>query len=140
MSKMFDELDTEVENAEAWVAEPEDKITGKIVKIDHRDGGYGEYPILTIEVDEGTVGGKPIKVPALRSIHCMATVIMGEVGWNRDRGAWGEDRTAFVGGTVGMKYLGKKQGRTNEYDAWRVIIEPPASVGDQLDDDSLFTA
>ena len=136
---IMDDLDTEVENAEAWVAEPEDKLVGTVIRIDSRDGGFGEYPIATVEVTEGTVGGKPIKTPATRSVHMMATVLQGEVGWNKQTGRWGEDRSLFVGCTIGLKYLGKRQGRTNEYDAWRCIIEPPASTSDKLDDGSLFS-
>ena len=132
---MMDELDTEIENAEAWVAETDDKIVGKVIRIDSRDGGFGEYPIATIEVTEGTLKGAPIEVPCTRSLHLMATVLMGEVGWSRDAGKWTDERTLFVGCTIGLKYLGKREGRTNTYDAWRCIVEPPPSMSAQLDVD-----
>lgn len=142
---LFEQLDEEVTNAEAWVAEVGDKIVGRVIKVDTREGGYGEYPIATIEVQEGTVGGKPIEVPATRSLHLMATVLRGEVGWilppgkGPRTGHWGEERTLFVGCEIGLKYEGKRQGRDNEYDAWRCIVEPPPTTSAKLDNPDLFS-
>jgi len=76
----------------------------------------------------------------------MATVLKNEVGWENvpgqgeRRGHWTEDRQLYVGCKLGLKYLGKREGRSNTYDAWRVLIEPPPSVSDRLDDDELFTS
>lgn len=139
MSNMFDQLDEEVVNAEAWIAEENDKIVGTVTRLDSRDGGFGEYPIATIEVTSGTVGGKAIEVPSTRSLHLMATVLMGEVGWDRDTGKWTDERRLFVGCVIGLKYLGKRQGRTNTYDAWNCIIEPPATTAEKLDNPDLFS-
>ena len=128
---IMDELDVEIENAEAWIAEEGDSIVGTVTRVDSRDGGYGEYPIITIDATEGTVGGEALEVPCTRSFHAMATVASGEMGWNRDAGQW-EDRKVFVGGEIGAKFVEMRAGRNNTYEMWRVICKPPPSVAEQL--------
>ena len=128
---MMDELDVEIENAEAWIAEEGDSIVGTVTRVDTRDGGYGEYPIVTIDVTEGTLKGEPMEVPCTRSFHAMATVASGELGWTRDAGEW-DDRKVFVGGEIGAKFVEMRAGRNNTYEFWRVICKPAPSIGEQL--------
>lgn len=138
---MLDDLDVEVENAEAWMAEEGDKLVGRVVRIDSRDGGFGEYPILTIEVEAGTVGGKAIEVPATLSWHVMATVAKQELGWDIDTKRWSTDRKVFNGCKVGAKFVDIRQGKSNTYEFWRVIVEPAPTMAEQLDagDDGMFS-
>lgn len=39
--------------AQPWSPQAGDEITGRIATIDSRDGGYGEYPIITIALEDG---------------------------------------------------------------------------------------
>jgi hypothetical protein len=39
--------------AESWQPEPGEKLAGTITGFDSRDGGYGEYPIVTVEQEGG---------------------------------------------------------------------------------------
>ena len=131
---MMDELDVEIEAAEAWIALEGDSIVGTVTRVDTRDGGYGEYPIVTIDVTDGTLKGEPLGLPCTRSFHAVATVASDELGWNRDAGEW-DDRKVFVGCEIGAKYVEKRAGRNNTYEFWRVIIKPAPSIGEQLDAD-----
>lgn len=134
MTDLLDQLDEP--QAESWVAEEGDKIAGRILNVDVTDLGHGPYPILTIEVQGGTLKGEPLTPGETRACHLMATVQSNEVGFNRDTGRWDPERKPRRGGSIGMKYHGKKQGRNgNEYDSWRVIYTEPAPVLDQLDAD-----
>ena len=128
MSDLLDQLDEPM--AESWIGEPDDKLVGTVTNLSSRDGGYGEYPIVTLDVESGTVGGKPIEVPVTLALHGLGTVLQGELWAEGKPGAW----KLGIGDTLAVKYLGKKQGRTNEYDAWRVIIKR-ASLADALDRD-----
>jgi hypothetical protein len=131
---IMDELDIEIENAEAWIAEEGDSIVGIVTRVDTYDSGhgYGAYPVITIDVTEGTVGGKAIEVPCARSFHAQAKVASDELGWDRDAEEWG-DRKVHVGGEIGAKFVETRQGKDFSYAMWRVICKPPPSIAEQLD-------
>ena len=70
----------------------------------------------------------PVEGPVTLALHGLGTVLQGELWADSKPGSW----KVRIGDTLAVKYLGKKQGRTNEYDAWRVIIKK-ATLADQLD-------
>lgn len=41
-------------DAEGWKPAVDDEIEGDIVEISFRDGGWGPYPIVTLQLDDGT--------------------------------------------------------------------------------------
>lgn len=128
MTDMLDMLDEPT--PEAWIAEEGDKLAGTVVSLSSRDGGYGEYPIVTVDVLEGsTVGGKPIKVPATLSVHGYGTVLTGELWRESVAGSW----KIAEGDQIAFKYDGKREGRNgNAYDSWVVKIKR-ATLLDSLD-------
>ena len=54
---------SDLDYAEAWSPEPGEIIAGTVVEITTRDGGYGDYPIVTLETDEGAraVNGRMVR-------------------------------------------------------------------------------
>jgi hypothetical protein len=142
MSNMMDDLDKEVENAEAWLPVEGDKLVGRVTRVDQRETEYGIYPILTLEVEAGTQEGKAIELPATLSWHVLTTVAKGELGWDVEANRWGEDRKVFVGCKVGTKYVEDRQGKNSKYAFWRVIVEPAPTMAEQLDagDDGMFSS
>lgn len=85
----FDDVSALVEDArndqggggdypDAWEPEEGDVLAGKLVRTDTRDGGYGPYPILTVEVvGSGSTefGGDDIEEGERRTFHAYHTVI-----------------------------------------------------------------
>lgn len=121
INDLFDELDQEVEYAEPWVAEEGDKLVGKVTKIDQRDGGFGDYPILTIEVDQGTIDGKAIDTPATYAWHAQSTIAKEELGFDKETCRWVPGKAVQIGDTVAAKYTGYPEGKN--YQMWRVIVK-----------------
>lgn len=140
MTDLFDKLDTP--SAEGWRPEDGDKIVGRVIACDTRDGSYGEYPVVTLDVREGSTETRdgvrhPIELPAERAVHAFHTILKGEIWTDGKVGAW----RVHEGDTLGVRYNGKGRTRAgNEIDNYRVIIERP-TVADKLDDDapSLFS-
>lgn len=91
--------------SEAWMPEPGDTIVGTIIDVGSNDAGYGIYPILTVEREDGTVN----------SVHAFHTVLKSEVA----------NRQPRAGDRVGIKYLGKvkTKGGKGEYEAYKVRWE-----------------
>jgi hypothetical protein len=54
--------------AEGWRPNPGDVAEGKVTEISEYDGGYGSYPVVTIETDEGKV-----------ALHAFHTVLRNEL-------------------------------------------------------------
>jgi hypothetical protein len=109
-------LSSRVDNfPEAWIAEPDDKLVGEIVDLTTTDGGYGEYPIVTVLVeDESTDGGQPIGLGDERNWHAFDTVAKNELAKQQPR----------IGDGIAAKYFGKRPGKDGtEYKAWRIIVE-----------------
>lgn len=135
---LFHQLDEEVEYAESWIAAKGDKLVGRVESIDVRDGGYGNYPIITLAVEAGSQDGKKLEVPCTRSFHAMAGIAKDELGFDKDTGRW-TDNAVRIGDTVAAKYVEdrvSKSGHTYQY--WRVIVKRQDLAAD-LDRDDLFT-
>lgn len=136
MSDLFDQLDAPM--AESVILQEDDKLVLTVENIDTRDAGYGDYVIVTGTVEAGSTenGGTPIEAGTQRAFHCLGTVLSNEIGFDSDKGAWTPERKLFVGGTLAVKFLGKKQGQNgNSYASYRVIVKAPPSIAEQLDDD-----
>ena len=96
------DLLSRVENfPESWRPEPGDRLAGKVVEIDERDGGFGPYPVVTIETEDGT------EVTA----HLFHTVARRELARQRPE----------VGDRIAIKYFGRR-GDAN-YESYRVAVE-----------------
>lgn len=66
------------EYPDAWEPEEGDVLAGELVRTDARDGGYGPYPVLTVEVKgSGSTefGGDDIEDGERRTFHGYHTVI-----------------------------------------------------------------
>jgi hypothetical protein len=117
--------------AEAWMPQEDgDTIAGIIVGMDHRDAGYGPYPILTIECSD-LIGGKMKsgdsvpKPPATLSLHCLGVVLTTEV----------DGAELKNGDEVAARFNGKQEGRNgNTYDGWTFKYERSTPMT-QLDAD-----
>jgi hypothetical protein len=77
----------DAEFAEAWKPKPGTKIVGVITDVTARDSGYGEYPIVTLEV----AGGDRV------ALHCFHEVLRGELARIAPK----------LGDEIGVKYLGQ---------------------------------
>jgi hypothetical protein len=98
---------------EAWLHDPGDQLVGTIADVDQRDSGYGVYPTVTIVVEEDSTenGGQPIEPGDERVLHAFRTVPRNELAKRRPQ----------VGDRIGVKYLGKAEGR--DYEAYKVVLE-----------------
>jgi len=98
-----DRLDRE--HAPGWKPEVGEQVIGTIVEIGEAPGtNWGPYPVLTIEREDGT--GEV-------AVHAFHSVLRREI----------ETRQPTEGDKIGIRYLGKKAGVTQEYDSYRVVIE-----------------
>lgn len=88
--------------ATGWRPSPGDVVSGKVIDIAATDGGYGVYPIVTVEVD----GGGEV------AVHAFHTVLRRELARRRPK----------VGDVLEIKYLGKQEskGSNGAYDGYRV--------------------
>ena len=137
MTDMFNQLDEEVTYAEAWMPVIGDKIVGTVTKIDSRTTEYGEYPILTLQVEAGTQNGNPLPVPAELSWHVLGTVAQKELGF--EDGKWTSERKVNTGSKVGAKYVEDRKGKSGYgYAFWHVLVQNP-TMAEQLDQPSLFS-
>lgn len=75
------------EEGNGWRPTAGDKIEGTVVDIATGDGGYGPYPIVTLEVE----GGSEV------SVHAFHHVLRTELARRRPR----------VGNELAIKYIGK---------------------------------
>ncbi len=88
--------------ATGWRPKAGDEVAGKVIDITATDGGYGVYPIVTLEVE----GGGEV------AIHAFHTVLRRELARRRPK----------IGDKLDITYLGKRDGKpgTQGYDAYRV--------------------
>jgi hypothetical protein len=87
-----------------WKPEPNDAVLGVVLDTQLRDGGYGEYLVITIE----TLDGEEIEV------HAYHTALRNEV--------MGLD--VRPGDQLGVRYLGEqKTAAGQKYHAYRVVYE-----------------
>lgn len=103
MKTLEEQMNMEIE---PWMHEtPGDTIVGTIIDVAQYDAGYGPYPILTVEREDGSVW----------SIHGFHAVLKEEIA----------NRQPRPGDRVGIKYLGKvktKNGK-GEYEGYKVRWE-----------------
>ncbi len=100
--------------AKGWQPNPGDMMTGTCIEIDDADaGGFGVYPLLTIEKDNGEVV----------AVHCFHEVLKTRVQSLIDRGKLVE------GSRVGIVYQGKTAGGNfGGYENYRFIVRTPPPV------------
>ena len=125
MSKALQNMDAPMSSS--WKpVNPGDLIEGKVTRVDSRDAGYGEYPILTLEVIStvgGEVdGGEPPATPCTLSLHCLGAVLTAKV----------YELGVREGDDIAARYDGMKTGKNgNDYKAWSFGLDRP-SVADKL--------
>lgn len=98
MSDSTDPTGLDNEYAPAWKPEPGTTIVGKLICVDYRDGGYGEYPIMTLDCGD---------YPA--AVHAFHTVLRAKL----------EEQRPLVGEAVFIHYKGEtasKDGRSRYHD------------------------
>lgn len=91
------------EYAIGWKPTPGDKVGGKVISVDARDGSYGVYPIVTLEDEGGTQV----------AVHAYHTVLRQKLAKRRPK----------VGDELEITYIGRKgDGGSfgNGYEAYRV--------------------
>jgi hypothetical protein len=119
--------------APAWRAEkPEDVIAGVVRGTSSYDGGYGEYPIVTVEAEVAISNGAALTDPQL-AIHGLGTVLADRL----------RQLNPKVGGRIAVRFNGEKQSKGgNTYKDWSVAYDPPAPGADIIeklnDDKGLF--
>ena len=135
---LIDALDAP--SAEAWIPEAKgDLIVGLIVSEGEWDAGYGPYPILTFEVEQATVDGKPVQAHTL-AVHCLGTVLANKV---KEKGlATGWRAAIRFEGEKESKSIDPKTKKHNTYKNWTVAGEPPKPGADLVrkltDDEAPF--
>jgi hypothetical protein len=90
------------EYAAGWKPEIGDEVEGIVEGISYRDGGYGEYPILTIVVVEND----ELTTERL-ALHLSTTVLK----------SWMQEKGVTRGDGVALRYNGRKANKagTNEF-------------------------
>lgn len=112
---LLDRLDQDF--APGWIPQPGDKIAGRITDITHRDGGWGLYPIVELdlgaELQARTANG--LAGPRI-AVHATHSVLKNEL----------EQRRPAIGDRLAIKYLGKQGGKNGgaEYEAYKIAHEP----------------
>lgn len=91
--------------APAWRPDVDDKLSGEVVALSERDGGYGSYPILTIRRD----GGEEL------AVHAVHQVLSSQLAELRPK----------VGDRIAIKYLGKiaNKAGTGSYHGYRAVSD-----------------
>jgi hypothetical protein len=109
MSSLEDQLNEDF--APGWRPEPGDAVMGVVVDVSMRerqDFGQGTtpYPIVTLSQDDGT------RV----AVHAFHFVLEGELRKIKPQ----------IGHRIGIKYLGKPEGK--RYEVYRVVTDHPPQV------------
>ena len=102
-SSIDEKLDADF--AEAWRPEPGDRLIGEVVSISERAAGYGAYPIVTVQPEEG----EPL------AIHAFRTVLASKLA----------EAGPKIGETVGVEYLGEVTTGDRPYHAYKVAVDRP---------------
>lgn len=87
--------------AAGWRPNPGERIKGNIVDIATGDGGYGPYPIVTLDTDDGE-----------KAVHAFHQVLRTELARRRPK----------IGDEIEVTYLGKRENQSGNgsYHAYRV--------------------
>jgi hypothetical protein len=96
--------------AEGWKPEAGDYLEGEIIEISKRDGGYGDYPIITVRQDDGNE----------LAWHASPTIAKAQVA----------DKQPNVGDRIGILYKGKLPKKSDpkvEQHVYRVVVERGAT-------------
>lgn len=105
--------DHEPEYAPAWRPQPGEGIEGTVVAVSQREGGYGSYPVLTLDTSDGEL-----------AVHAFHAVLRNELA----------EYAPEVGDALAIVYQGKVEGRHGKrYHAYRVAY---AAAGDNGGDDA----
>lgn len=102
MTSLHDRLDSW---PEPWKPNAGDKLVGTVAAVEVRDGGYGEYPIVTVVGDDGVE----------HAFHGFHTVAQRELARQRPE----------PGDTIGVAYHGRDEAKG--YERYRVIVERAAT-------------
>lgn len=91
----------EFEFAEGWKPEPGDVIKGVVEDLSLAYSEYGNYPVVTIRTDDGSV-----------AVHAFHQTLRGKL----------EELQPVKGDTIGVKYYGevKPEGAKRSYHKYRV--------------------
>jgi hypothetical protein len=86
---------------EAWKPKEGDQLIGTITELGDRDGGFGDYPVITVITEAGDE----------YAVHGFHTVLKSELGKLRPT----------VGDQIGIAYHGKDEAKG--YERYRVIVD-----------------
>jgi hypothetical protein len=87
--------------AAGWKPKQGDRVEGRIVSLDTRQGEYEPYPVVTVESEDGTA----------TAIHAFHDVLRGELAKRRPQ----------VGDRLIVTYFGRKTGNSGtSYNAYAV--------------------
>jgi len=111
--------------AEAWRPERAgDLLVGRVLALSHRDAGYGDYPIVTVQPERAIVAGAPVAVDEPLAVHGIGTVLAGQL----------DELGVRPGGRIAVRYDGERTSRNGQtYKAWSTAYDPPAPGQDLLD-------
>lgn len=111
---LLDRLDQDF--APGWQPETGDKIAGRITDITHRDGGWGLYPVLELDLGGTPARTKDGQVTDRIAVHALHGVLKNEL----------EQRRPAIGDRLAVKYLGKQQGKKGgaDYEGYKLAHEP----------------
>ena len=98
----------DLEFPEAWRPKVGEYLIGKVVSLDEREGGYGSYPIVTVQRGNGM----------RLAFHAFHTVARGELARLRPK----------IGDEIGIKYHGKDAERG--YERYTMRIDRPGAEAD----------
>jgi hypothetical protein len=102
---------------EAWMPEPDDLLIGAVTDVDEREGDYGAYPLVCVFADDQSSGSKQTVPGTEYAVHGFHTVLRREFAKQKPA----------IGDHIGIAYFGKQQGRNNEFEGYRVIIDERAT-------------
>ena len=117
------------EDAEPWIPEEAgEHIFGEVEEVGTREGDYGEYTVVTLLLEDGSVS----------SVAGFGTVLAGKLA----------ELDPQPGDHLGVKFRGEKTGKNGkEYKDWTVVIQraqtatltpaAEAATGDEFSDDEV---
>jgi len=116
---MSDDLEQQLDQeTQPWMAEPGDKLVGRIVEIGEMESDYGTYPLIIVATETGEE----------KAFHAFRTVAKQEIARQKPS----------VGDRIGIKYLGRMPDKN--YDGYKIRVvrsdgPPPALDFDKLQAD-----
>lgn len=113
---MSDDLEAQLDQeTEPWMAEPGDKLVGRIVELSTMESQYGDYPLVIVQTDDGKE----------MAFHAFRTVAKQEIARHKPQ----------VGDRIGIKYLGRLPDKT--YDGYKIRIIRSEAPAPAIDFDAL---